>query len=196
MSNNYGFNKYKQTSVTTASRGQVLLMLYESAIKHTKVAIEAVNAKQLARKGESILKIQDIINELALTLNHDVGGNISKDLERLYNYMIEQITTANIKNEAKPLEIVLKLLETLYEGWKGAVSNIAKMGGDPALAAAMEKNSGIDVNKTPSAVDTATKNLQPGKSVATGPAITGPAITGGFGMLGAIQPAVKKTGGK
>ena len=195
MSNNYGFNKYKQTSVTTANRGQVLLMLYESAIKHTKVAIEAVQAKQLAKKGESILKIQDIINELALTLNHDVGGNISKDLERLYNYMIEQITVANIKNEAKPLEVVLKLLETLYDGWKGAVSTIARQGGDAALVAAAEKNSGTDPNKIPSAVDAATKALQPGKPMPSAP-ITGPAITGGFGVFGAVQPAAKKIGGK
>ncbi|MBI2607079.1 MAG: flagellar export chaperone FliS [Deltaproteobacteria bacterium] len=138
MGNNYGFNKYKQTSVTTASRGQVLLMLYESSIKYTKMAIEAMKAKDLARKGQAILKIQDIINELSLSLNHEVGGDISRELERLYLFMVEQITQANIRNDVKPLETTQKLLETLYDGWKGAVEQLAKFGGDPAAAAASE----------------------------------------------------------
>jgi flagellar protein FliS len=126
MSNNYGLNKYKQTSVTTASRGQILLMLYDGALKYCKLAIEAVNTRNLVDKGKYILKVQDIINELTVTLDHKVGGEISKELERLYNFMIEQITEANIKNEAKPLENTMKLLETLREGWAAAVQQVEK----------------------------------------------------------------------
>lgn len=138
MSNNYGLNKYRQTSVTTASRGQVLLMLYEGCIKFCKFAIEATKKKNLAEKGKYILKVQDIINELSVTLNHDVGGNVSRELERLYNFMIEQLTEANIKNDPKPLETVLKLLETLHEGWVAAVGQVNKFGGDPYAAAAAD----------------------------------------------------------
>lgn len=140
MSNNpYGLGKYKQTSVTTASKGQVLLMLYEGAIKHTKIAIEAIRAKNIAKKGEAILKINDIINELSLSLDHDVGGELSRDLERLYMFIVDQITQANIRNEAKPLETTLQLLETLYEGWAGAVRQVnTQHGGDPRAAAAAE----------------------------------------------------------
>lgn len=139
--NNYGLNRYKTTSVTTASRGQVLLMLYEGCIKFCKLAIEATKARDLAGKGTYILKVQDIINELSLTLNHEQGGDIAKELERLYNYMVDQLTEANIKNDHKPLEIVLKLLETLYEGWAQAVQQVGlKHGGDIAAAAAAEMN--------------------------------------------------------
>lgn len=128
MSNNYGLSKYRQTSVTTASRGQVLLMLYEGCMKFCRLAIDATNKKDLAEKGKYILKIQDILNELSVTLDHNAGGNISRELERLYNYMIEQITEANIKNDPKPLEVVLKLLETLYQGWVTAVNQVNKSG--------------------------------------------------------------------
>lgn len=121
MSNNYGVNKYKQTSVTTASRGQVLLMLYEGAIRFSKLAVEGIKKNDRAQKGTYIGKVQDIVNELSLSLNHEVGGEISRDLERLYNYMIEQLTEANMKNDEKPLETIIKLLETLLDGWKSAV---------------------------------------------------------------------------
>jgi len=145
MSNNpYGFNKYKQTSVTTASKGQVLIMLYEAAIKNCKLAIEAINSKNLAKKGEHIVRTNDIINELSLALDHNVGGNLSRDLERLYVFMVEQITEANINNTTKPLETVIKLLETLIDGWKVAVKEVnTKFGGDPRLAAAKEIEQGI-----------------------------------------------------
>lgn len=139
MSNNYGLNKYKQTSVTTASRGQVLLMLYEGCIKFCKLAVDATKRKDLAQKGHYILKIQDIINELSITLDHNVGGELSRELERLYNFMIDQITEANLKNDHKPLETVQKLLETLHEGWVVAVNQVNKQGGDPHTIAAAER---------------------------------------------------------
>ncbi len=125
MSNNYGLNRYKQTAVTTANRGQVLLMLYESCIKYTRQAIQASKEKNLSEKGKYIIKTHDILNELSLSLDHQVGGEISKELERLYNFMIEQLTEANIKNDSKPLETNLRLLEKLYEGWVGAVKQVS-----------------------------------------------------------------------
>lgn len=139
MTINYGLNKYKQTHVTTANRGQILLMLYEGAIRFTKIAITAIQKKNLAEKGTYILKVQDIINELTVTLNHDVGGDVSRELERLYNYMIDQLTEANLKNDTKPLEAILKLLETLYEGWRSAVQQVnSKFGGNLEAAAVAE----------------------------------------------------------
>ena len=69
----------------------------------------------------AIGKAHDIINELLNTLDFEVGGNIAKDLERLYNFMTEQLVKANLDSSKEPLQTVQKLLETLLEGWKGAV---------------------------------------------------------------------------
>jgi flagellar protein FliS len=115
---------YKKTAVLTANRGQILLMLYEAAIRHTKLAITYIEAKDIANKGKSIIKVHDIINELSNSLNHDIGGKISQDLERLYNFITTQLIKANIENSKEPLEGVLKVLENLYEGWKGAVAQV------------------------------------------------------------------------
>lgn len=128
MADKSALAKYKQTSITTASRGKLLLMLYESCIKNCRLAIDAIKARKLNDKGNYILKIQDIINELSLSLNHEVGGELSKELERLYSFMIEKITEANAKNDPKPLEVTLGLLEKLYQGWIGAVNQVEKNG--------------------------------------------------------------------
>lgn len=120
------YNKYKQTSVLSASREQILLMLYEGAMKFTKLAIQAIENKQIAERGQNIIRAFDIILELQATLDHKVGGELAGQLEQLYVFMMDQYTKANIKGDAEPLRANLKVLENLYEGWKGAIDKMKK----------------------------------------------------------------------
>lgn len=126
MSNNYGANQYKQMQVKTANRGQLLIMLYEAAIQNVKKATLAIEKKDVPGKGMAIGKAHDIINELASTLDFELGGQIARDLERLYNFMTEQLVKANVSNSKEPLEQVSKLLETLLSGWRVAVAQVNK----------------------------------------------------------------------
>lgn len=131
MSNPY--QKYKTTSVQSASREKILLMLYEGAIKFTKLAIKACEEKRIADRGMNIGRAYDIVMELNNTLDHKVGGEISKNLERLYLFMMEQYTKSNISGDPGPMRSNLKMLETLYDGWVQAVEKIKKEqeGGKP-----------------------------------------------------------------
>jgi flagellar secretion chaperone FliS len=120
----YGLGAYKKTSVETASKEQILLMLYQAAIKNCKKAIEAIDQKNVAKKGEYIAKMQDIIVELSNSLDFEVGGDIAKELNSLYDYLMFSSTQANIKIDKQPLEGCLKVLNTLYDGWTEAVKSI------------------------------------------------------------------------
>ncbi|MFN7685625.1 MAG: flagellar export chaperone FliS [Oligoflexia bacterium] len=137
MAGNYGANQYKQTAIKTANRGQILIMLYETAVKNVKKASECLDRNDIAGKGQAIVKAHDIINELNNTLDFEVGGQIAKDLERLYFFMTDQLIKANIENKKEPLQQVQKLLETLLEGWRGAVDQVNR--GNPGQAAAAPK---------------------------------------------------------
>lgn len=129
MSNGYGANQYRQNNIKTANRGQILIMLYEAAVNYVKKATAALDQKDMAAKGQAIGKVHDIINELNSTLNFELGGNIARDLERLYNFMIEQLVKANATNTREPLLAVQKNLETLLDGWKKAVAEVNKTQG-------------------------------------------------------------------
>jgi flagellar protein FliS len=85
-----------------------------------------MDRKDIPAKGMAIGKAHDIINELSNTLDFEVGGNIAQDLERLYNFITEQLVKANLENDKKCLETVQKLLETLHSGWKEAVAQMNK----------------------------------------------------------------------
>ena len=120
------YQKYKTTSIQSASREKLLLMMYEGAIKFTKLAIQAAEEKKIADRGVNIGRAYDIVMELNNTLDHKVGGDISKNLEQLYMFMTDQYTKANINGTVEPLREVLKLLETLYDGWAKAVETLKK----------------------------------------------------------------------
>ena len=112
MSN--GYQKYKNTSIQSASREKLLLMMYEGAIKFTKLALTASEQKKIAERGTNIGRAYDIILELNNTLDHKVGGDISKNLESLYMYLTDQLTAGNLSGDPQNLKNVLKVLETLH----------------------------------------------------------------------------------
>ena len=121
------YQAYKKTSIQSASREKLLLMMYEGAIKFTKLAITATEQKNIAERGVNIGRAYDIILELNNTLDHKVGGGeIAKNLEQLYMFITEQFTKANITGDAKYLRDSLKILETLYEGWARAIEQLKK----------------------------------------------------------------------
>lgn len=120
----YGLGAYKKTSVKTASKEQILLMLYQAAIKNNKKAIEAIEKNDLASKGEHIGKLQDIVIELSNSLDFEVGGDVARELASLYDYILYSSTQANIKKDTEPLEGTLKVLITLYDGWAQAIKSL------------------------------------------------------------------------
>ncbi len=125
---NDAYKKYKSQSVQSASREKLLLMLYEAAIKFTKLAIQACNEKNISDRGYNIGRAFDIVNELNNSLNHNVGGELSKSLESLYMFVTDQFVQANISGKAKPLEDALKVIEILNNGWIQAVEKLKKEG--------------------------------------------------------------------
>ena len=117
-------NASRKTSVTTASKEQILIMLYEAAINHLKRAADACQKNDYSAKGTAVGKAHDIINELSSTLNFDVGGEVAHNLERLYVFAIELITQGNINNDPQKFDQARKILENLLEGWKGAIAQL------------------------------------------------------------------------
>lgn len=120
------YQKYKNTGIQSASREKLLLMMYEGAIKFNKLAIKAAEEKKIADRCMNIGRAFDIVLELNNTLDHKVGGELSARLEQLYMFITEQYTKANISGDPEPLRVSLRILENLYEGWKGAIEKLKR----------------------------------------------------------------------
>jgi flagellar protein FliS len=122
--NQFGAKAYHKTSVETASKEKILLMLYEGCLRHLKKCQGAMEAKNWGEKGVALGKAQDIINELSNSLNYEVGGPIAEQLGALYLHIFQETTKANIENDPKKIAHCIKIMETLYSGWKEAVEKL------------------------------------------------------------------------
>lgn len=126
MSNPY--QKYKNTQVISASPEKILLMLYEAAIKFTKLGIKAAEEKKIPERCMNIGRAFDIVLELNNTLDHKVGGQVASQLEQLYMFITDQYTKANISGDPEPLRAAVKILENLHSGWVQAIEKMKKDG--------------------------------------------------------------------
>lgn len=119
---------YKKNHFYTVDRGSILLMLYQGAIDFVKRAKEHLEKGEMADKGMYISKAHAIITEFRCSLNVEMGGEVAQNLEKLYQFMLDQLMDAHLGNDIKPLDTVINLLSTLKEGWDGAVAQARKEG--------------------------------------------------------------------
>ncbi len=111
------YNQYKQTEINTANQGKLIVMLYDGAIKFLKVALENMNVKTYDVVNINIIKAQDIITELLLSLNMKDGGEISANLFNLYLYFKKRLLEANIQKSPDMIKEVIDHMNSLRDSW-------------------------------------------------------------------------------
>lgn len=113
-----GITAYQDNAVSTQSKGRLIVMLYDGAIKFMKLAIIEIEKQNYEAKGRYINKAIDIVNELNAVLDMDSGGEIAINLRSLYHFMIRHLSQANIKCDPQLVREVIKLMEELNQSWK------------------------------------------------------------------------------
>ncbi|MBN2427661.1 MAG: flagellar export chaperone FliS [Deltaproteobacteria bacterium] len=121
-------HQYQQNQVQTASREQILIMLYDGAIRFVGQARQAIENGDRLGRLEPISRAMAIISELSNSLDHSIGGEVAENLDALYNFMIRSLIEANRNVDAKPLETVENLLKTLRATWAEAIQIVKDEG--------------------------------------------------------------------
>ncbi len=119
--NNAYTNQYRNNQILTSSPEQILLLLYDGAIRFCRQAIAACEAGNGEEKQGRIGKTSAIIDTFSESLNHDIGGEIAIDLERLYDFMLRQLNDARREDSCDKLKVVENLLIDLRATWGEAV---------------------------------------------------------------------------
>ena len=113
------YQAYENNQVLFAKGEELTLLLYQGAIKFIEQAKLALEKNDLQRAGNRMIKAQNIISELMVTLNMDI--EISKSLLLLYDYVKQRLIDANLKKDAKILNEVQGMLVELLETWTEAI---------------------------------------------------------------------------
>lgn len=107
---------YRQNSVLTASPGQLVVMLYDGAIRFLRQGELAMQEGLIAQTNDRLQRAEAIIDELLATLNDD-AGEITERLRSIYVYCRGQLMTARIQRDPGKVREVIGHMSELREAW-------------------------------------------------------------------------------
>jgi len=129
MSYKNASSTYKETKVKTAGQGQLIVMLYDEAVRQMTAAVELMQLEKTKREpgrieqiNKAITKTEEIITELLVSLDFDQGGEISKNLFSLYTWFNRELVEASISHDINRMLTVKDMLTELRNTWS-AVAN-------------------------------------------------------------------------
>ncbi|ABB37920.1 flagellar protein FliS [Oleidesulfovibrio alaskensis G20] len=177
---------YFQTQVSTTSQGQLLLMLYDGAIKFLNQAKDKIAQRDYAAKGILISKALDVINELDGSLNPEQGPELAENLHKLYFYCSTRLLNANLKMDVTLIDEVIRILSGLRSAYAQIMDTPEAIEAQKQLAAKQR-------------ADAATKqhrNMMPQAAPSGGPALGSGAAARRYGAqntpASAPQPAAQE----
>jgi len=122
------YKQYQQTAVETASPERLIIMLYDGAVKFINQAKISMNEGNIEETNKALLKTQDIISELMIGLNMEIG-EVAQNLYNLYDYFKRRLVEANTKKDIAILDEVLGHLVELRDTWVAAAAKLKASSG-------------------------------------------------------------------
>jgi flagellar protein FliS len=116
---------YRQTEVQSRTPLELVVMLYDGALRFVAQAKDAIERRDIPARREAVSRAIAIISELQSTLDLEQGGHVAASLDRLYAYVNTRLIDASFKQDARPLDEAARLLTTLRDAWGDIARNTA-----------------------------------------------------------------------
>ena len=130
------YQQYRATKVETAGSVDLVVMLYQGAVRFIRQGIDAMDRNDTKAAHACLVRAQDIVVELLGSLNHEQGGQIAGQLASVYDYCFRRLVTANIKKDPDPAREVAGILKDLGTAWQQiAAQQRQAQGASQAVAA-------------------------------------------------------------
>ena len=126
---------YVESQVLEADGCQLVRLMYRKALESLAEARRSLSSGQIGARSRAITRTSEILNELALAVDHESGGEVGRNLVELYDYVQSLLQEANFQQADAPLSEAQSLLQTLLEAWEqctAAVSPLPRE--DPSVA--------------------------------------------------------------
>jgi flagellar protein FliS len=109
--------QYLATQVKSSTPLELVVLLYDAALRHATAARDATVRRDLHARRSSLSKLMGILSELQHTLDMERGGEIASRLDDLYTWMLSRVIDATVQQDPGPLDEVRRVLGTLQSGW-------------------------------------------------------------------------------
>jgi len=121
------YDAYRKTNVNTADQRQLIMMLYDGAIRYMKKGVAKIEGNDYEAAHNYLVRSREIVAELLATLKPEKGGEVGDNLKKLYVYVFNKLVEANLLKDTAMVEEAIIIFTTLREGWAGI-----KTGSKPA----------------------------------------------------------------
>ena len=113
----FGLSQYHSQQVQSASPARVIVQFYDGALRFIRQAEQSLAVRDFASKGTQLTRAHAVVSELRNNLDHTRAPELCAELDRLYVFVLDCITEANMKCETKPLDAAIKIVEQLRGAW-------------------------------------------------------------------------------
>jgi flagellar protein FliS len=114
----YGAQNYLQTQVGSSTPLELVVLLYDAALRFTATAREAMLRRDIPARREALSKAMAAVSELQSSLDLERGGAVAADLDRLYAWIVSRLTEAIVRQSVEPIDEARRVLETLGDAWR------------------------------------------------------------------------------
>ena len=111
------YGAYERTKVETSDQRQLIVLLYDGAIRFMHKAVARMDANDIEAVHNYLVRSRDILGELLATLKPEKAGEVGTNLQRLYVYIFNRLVEANLTKNKDIVGECIKLMSTLREGW-------------------------------------------------------------------------------
>ena len=112
-----GIRSYRQSSVVTADRMELIVMLYDGFLSFTQSAVEAVESGARARAGEATSQALAIVHELVASLDQNAEEGLVSSLSTLYEFVEHSLQEGNRHQDTAHYQNAAKVMSELRDGW-------------------------------------------------------------------------------
>src|SRR5262245_1792417 len=112
-----GIDSYRQTEIQSRSPLELVVMLYDGALRFTADARDAMVRRDIQARQQHLSRAMAIVSELQSTLDMETGGELAEHLDKLYGFVRDRLIDASAKQDLQPLDEARRVLATLREGW-------------------------------------------------------------------------------
>ena len=155
MYNQYGAQRYRETDINSIGKEKMIVLLYERMQTDLMSAQKALENKDRIEMTKKINHSQRIVSELRGALNHEIGGEVSRNLESLYDFMFHEHLEVLVDLKVNHIENCLRVIAPLLEAWR----QIPAGSGDKVAQEMALSNSGAEPAKEN--LSSANSNLEP-----------------------------------
>ena len=121
-----GAQAYATTQIQTSSPVQVIVLLYDGTIQAMKLAQEGIRNNNRDDKARFLERALRVVSELAASLNMEKGGKVATELGRIYEFVIHELTQANLLNQPERLDAPIRCLSVIRQAWQELAIQIQK----------------------------------------------------------------------